>query len=153
MSIHSLMRSRYRFDAFSISAFIPHRSVREAADVAQTLAEVVAVYVGEAHRLQDPDPPRAGDRGHEFGIAARYMAPQMTGTSIPACSVSGVAKGVISPSGELRAGYPGSPGQGNPAPYQDDLRTPGINPSRDISRKAIREMPNLPMKPRGRPVI
>ena len=37
--------------------------------------------------------------------------------------------------------------------YQDDLRTPGINPWRDISRKAMREMPNLPMKPRGRPVI
>ena len=37
--------------------------------------------------------------------------------------------------------------------YQEDFRTPGIKPSRDMSRKAIREMPNLPMKPRGRPVI
>ena len=38
-------------------------------------------------------------------------------------------------------------------PYQDDLRTPGIRPWRDMSRKAIRERPNLRMNPRGRPDI
>ncbi len=37
--------------------------------------------------------------------------------------------------------------------YQEDLRTPGISPWRDMSRKAIRERPNLRMKPRGRPDI
>lgn len=39
------------------------------------------------------------------------------------------------------------------AAYQEDLRTPGISPWRDMSRKAIRERPNLRMKPRGRPDI
>ncbi len=37
--------------------------------------------------------------------------------------------------------------------YQDDLRTPGIRPWRDMSRNAIRERPNLRMNPRGRPDI
>jgi hypothetical protein len=35
--------------------------------------------------------------------------------------------------------------------YQLDLRTPGISPRSDISRKQIRQMPNFLRKARGRP--
>src|SRR5476651_754639 len=37
--------------------------------------------------------------------------------------------------------------------YQEDLITPGILPLRASSRNWMRETPNLPMKPRGRPLI
>src|SRR5579871_4077258 len=36
--------------------------------------------------------------------------------------------------------------------YQDDFVTPGILPARASSRKVMRETPNLPMWPRGRPL-
>src|SRR5471030_2613658 len=37
--------------------------------------------------------------------------------------------------------------------YQEDLVTPGIFPLRASSRKVMRDTPNLPMKPRGRPLM
>ena len=43
------------------------------------------------------------------------------------------------------------PGRGQG--YQLALRTPGILPSRDISRNAMRERPNFCKWPRGRPVM
>jgi hypothetical protein len=36
-------------------------------------------------------------------------------------------------------------------PYQLDLRTPGISPRSDNSRKQMRQIPNFRRKARGRP--
>src|SRR5699024_10819360 len=53
----------------------------------------------------------------------------------------------------------GDPPEGNPRPlpdesaYQDDLVIPGSSPRWAISRKRIRETPNLRNVPRGRPSI
>lgn len=64
-----------------------------------------------------------------------------------------------SPAGRVFAVFPGWP-PGAPRRccgrwllYQEDLRTPGIRPCSDISLNAILDRPNLPMNPRGRPVI
>ena len=48
----------------------PHGPVRELLDSPEPCPEVVAVDVGEADGLEDPDPSGLGDGGHELRVAA-----------------------------------------------------------------------------------
>ena len=95
MSIHSVIRSWYFFDAFSISAFMP---IGLSVKARMWRSPWRKSYPCTQVRLTGctiPIPPASDAAATSSGLLHGYIAPQISGTSIPACAVSGVARAVM----------------------------------------------------------